>query len=84
LVSLTALPLSHSNVICLNLIPKSPKVVVPNNYRPKCTQLWLLNVQHYFASSVTKTQVIFLILTRARCALSIHLAYRIIGVRISN
>ena len=64
LVSFTALSLSHSNGTCLNLIPKSlkvasSKVIEHNNYRSKCTPLRRLKVLYYFASLMTKTQVIF-------------------------
>ena len=64
LVSFMALSLSHSNGTCLNLIPKSlklplSKVIEHNNYWPKCTPLRRLKVLHYFASLMTKTQVIF-------------------------
>ena len=64
LVSFTTLSLSHSNGTCLNLIPKSlkvasSKVIEHNNYRSKCTPLRRLKVLYYFASLMTKTQVIF-------------------------
>ena len=60
-VSLIALSLSHSNYTCLNLIPKSLKVALieHNNYWLKCTPLRRLKVLHYFASLMTKIQVIF-------------------------
>ena len=64
LVSFTALSLSHSNGTCLKLIP-NPSMLpssiefVHNNYRPQCTPLRRLIVQHYFASWMTMRQVIF-------------------------
>jgi hypothetical protein len=58
--------LSHSNDTCLNLIPKSfnarwpsSKEFVHNNYQWLCIRLRRLKVQHYFASLMTKKQVIF-------------------------
>ena len=64
LVSFMTLSLSYSNGTCLNLILKSlkvasSKVIEHNNYRPKCTPLRWLKVLHYFASLITKIQVIF-------------------------
>ena len=74
-----AMTLSWTWFQCNSRWPSS-KVIEHNNYRLKCILLRRLKVLHYFASLMTKTQVIFPIVDM--CPL--NFASHIIGVWMSN